>query len=58
MVTLAGQAAGEGRWVDPLVAGFPLAGVQFELGLGGAQQADLAGDLGGQLGEGDGGWSP
>jgi hypothetical protein len=48
----AGQAADQGRRVDPLVAGLPLAGVPVELGLGGPQQPDLAGDLGGQLGEG------
>jgi hypothetical protein len=51
----AGQAAGQGGWVDAPVAGLPLAGVPLQLGLGGPQQPDLGGDLGSQLGEGDGG---
>jgi hypothetical protein len=49
----AGQAAGQGRGVDPLVAGLPLPGVPLQLGLGSPQQPDLAGHLGGQLGEGN-----
>jgi hypothetical protein len=37
----------------PLVAGLPLPGGGGQLGVGGAQPADLAGGLGGQLGAGD-----
>jgi hypothetical protein len=51
----AGQAAGQGGWVDPAVAGLSPGGVGGQLGLGGAQQPDLGGDLGGQVLEGDGG---
>ena len=50
----AGQAAGQPCWVDPAVAGLPLGGVAVQLGLGGGKQAELGGDLGGQILEGDG----
>ena len=50
----AGQGAGEPGGVDPPVGGFAFGGVGGELGLDGTQQADLGGDLGGQVGEGDG----
>ena len=49
----AGQGAGEPGGVDPPVAGLAFGGVGGELGLDGAQQADLGGDLGGQVGERD-----
>lgn len=48
----AGQRAGQGAGVGPAVGGLPLGGVGGELGLGGPQQADLGGDLGGQVDEG------
>jgi hypothetical protein len=53
MVGQAGQAAGQRRRVDLPVAGLPLVGVGGQLGLGGAQQADLGLDFGGQVLEGD-----
>ena len=51
----AGQGASQPGRVDPPVAGLAFGGVDGELGLDGAQQADLGGDLGGQVGERDGG---
>ena len=51
----AGQAAGQPCWVDPAVAGLPLGRVAVQLGLGGGKQAELGGDLGGQILKGDSG---
>ncbi len=49
----AGQRPGQGAVVDPVVDVLAFAGVTGELGLGGAQQPDLGGDLGGQVRERD-----
>ena len=47
----AGQAACQPGRVDLPVAGFAVLGMTDELGLHGAQQPDLGGDLSGQIGE-------
>ena len=44
-----GRLRASGAGIDPPVRGLAFAGVDGELGLGGAQQPHLGGDFGGQI---------